>query len=166
VIANPKRGAIAFAVGLGVAVIVAMGSHLTTRRTRKALTLPTRGCSGYACGHPLRPRLTGLPGPAARFLVRSAGASARRPDARFMRTGANRDSSDRALPLPCGRGLPADGQRSRQMKRDSSRLAERHWQGEEFHWKHVARIGAPGALDPTIRIARSCMPLDEKGTRR
>jgi TnpA family transposase len=64
------------------------------------LTLPKRGCSGYACGAPLRWRLRGLPGPTARFLVRRAGASSRRTESFFSHTGEQLERRDRALPLP------------------------------------------------------------------
>jgi hypothetical protein len=42
--------------------------HIDTPRGLKS-----HGFSGHACGNPLRSRLTGLPGPTARFLVRRAG---------------------------------------------------------------------------------------------
>jgi hypothetical protein len=81
-------------------------------RTLALLTLPKRGCSGDACGAPLRSRLRGLPGPTARFLVRRAGASSRRTESFFSHTGEQLERRDRALPLPQGRGLRADGKRS------------------------------------------------------
>jgi hypothetical protein len=85
---------------------------------RVLLTLPTPqggGCSGDACGAPLRSRLRGLPSPTARFLVRRAGASSRRTESFFSPTGEQLERRDRALPLPQGRGLRADGKRSDRM---------------------------------------------------
>jgi hypothetical protein len=71
-----------------------------------------RGSSGHAGGAPLRSRLRGLPGPTARFLVQRAGASSRRTESFFSPTGEQLERRDRALPLPHGRGLRADGKRS------------------------------------------------------
>jgi hypothetical protein len=76
------------------------------------LTLPKRGCSGDAGGAPRRERLRGRPGPTARFLVRRAGASSRRPAAFVAHTGEKMERRDDALPMPHGSGLRADGKPS------------------------------------------------------
>jgi hypothetical protein len=84
-------------------------------RALDVLTHPTPkdgGFSGYACGNPLRSRLTDLPGPTAPFLVRRAGTYSSPADLLFLYTGEKTARIDRALPMPQARGLRAEGKRS------------------------------------------------------